>query len=95
MNNELKDIISDVVLDEEELNTILVLEGDEFADGAIGLTHDNHLVYDYDKLVSSLVKHGYTEEDAIDWLDYNTLGSLIGNMEGYKKPIIITYNFNN
>lgn len=40
-NIELKEIISDMVFDEDELNKIIVLEGDEFADGAIGLTMNN------------------------------------------------------
>ena len=43
-NNELRDRISQVVTDEDELDKIIILEGDEFADGAIGLTGDNRIV---------------------------------------------------
>lgn len=33
-NKELKEMIADMVMDEDELNYIIVLEGDEFAGGA-------------------------------------------------------------
>lgn len=88
-NNELKEKISDIVLDEEELNYIIVLEGDEFADGAIGLTDDNHLVYSYEKLIESLAETYGSETDAIEWLEYNTIRSL-SYMSSYgNEPIII------
>lgn len=90
-NKELKEMIADIVMDEDELNYIIVLEGDEFAGGAIGLTEDHHVVYDYDKLVQSLIENGGMEDEteAIEWIEYNTIGSLpymatIGN-----EPIII------
>ena len=94
-NDELKELIEELVgYDEEELNQIIVLEGDEFADGAIGLTDDNHIIYDYEKLVESLSKQeDMTEEDAIDWLEFNTIPS-IPYMSSYgKEPIIMTRRF--
>ena len=89
-NDELKCLIKDLVDDEDELNKIIVLEGDEFADGAIGLSEDNQVVYDYDKMVESLVKYDeMSEEEAIEWIEYNTLRSLPYIDSDYKKPIII------
>lgn len=88
-NNELKEKIADMVMDQDELNKIIVLEGDEFADGAIGLTDDNCLVYSYDKLVESLSKIYGSINDAIEWLEYNTIRSL-GYMKKYGNvPYII------
>lgn len=75
-NIELKQKIADMVMDDDELDRIIVLEGDEFADGAVGLTEDNCLVYSYEKLVDSLAKEYGTETDAIEWLEYNTIRSL-------------------
>ena len=75
-NIELKEKIADMVMDDDELDRIIVLEGDEFADGAVGLTEDNQLVYSYEKLVESLAKEYGTETDAIEWLEYNTIRSL-------------------
>lgn len=89
-NLELKELIAEQVCDEEELNQIIVLEGDEFADGAVGLTISNHLVYDYNKLVGSLMKHNeWTELEAVEWLDYNTIRSLPYMASVGNEPIII------
>lgn len=99
-NKELKDLIYDQVQDEDELDKIVVLEGDEFADGAIGLTEDHRVVYSYDRLVKSLAKSyaddGNIEDpeiSAIEWLDYNTLRSLpYMESQGLLAPVII-YEF--
>lgn len=91
-NNELKDMIADLVFDDEELNQIIVLEGDEFADGAVGLTDDNRLVYSYERLVESLAKVYGSEEDAVDWLEYNTIRSL-PYMSSYGNIPLIIHEF--
>lgn len=89
-NAELKDMIADMVTDEEELDNIIVLEGDEFADGAIGITESNELVYSYSRLVKSLSeKTDMTEVDAMEWLDYNTIRSLPYMERHGNVPIII------
>lgn len=83
-NNELKDILYDMIQDEDILDQMIILEGDEFADGVIGITNDYHVVYSYERLVRSLAKV-YREEDqsdsdaevdAMEWIDYNTIRSL-------------------
>lgn len=91
-NNELKDMIADLVFDDEELNQIIVLEGDEFADGAVGLTDDNRLVYSYERLVESLAKVYGSEEDAVEWLEYNTIRSL-PYMTSYGNIPLIIHEF--
>ena len=97
-NEELKAIIADMVCDDDELNSIIVLEGDEFADGCIGISTDNHLTYGYEKLVESLMdaymKNDNVTEDeartmAIDWLEYNTIRSLPYMKSAGHEPIII------
>lgn len=47
-------------------------------DGAlIGVTEDNRAVYDFDKMVDWLVEmEGFTVEDAIEWIEYNTVRAL-------------------
>ena len=50
---------------------------EQYADAIVGLTCDgNHVVYDYDKFAECLMKEGMTEEEAYDWIGYNTLRSL-------------------
>lgn len=108
-NKELKSLIETRVLDDDELNLIVVLEGDEFADGAIGLTDDNRVVYSYDRLVKSLALSYCTNEEgvidgdtlskeetiqsAIEWLEYNTIRSLSSIELQGLKAPIIIYEF--
>ena len=83
-NNELKEILYDTIQDEDVLDQMIILEGDEFADGVIGITNDNHVVYSYERLVQSLAKayrdENQTDEEAelaaMEWIDYNTIRSL-------------------
>ena len=91
MNNlELKEKLKEYVLDEEILDKIVVLEGDEYADGAIGITEDNRVAYSYSKLVESLARVYGTEEDAIEWLDFNTLRSIpYIESQGLLAPVIV------
>lgn len=91
MNNaEIKQRIEDHGVDEETLNRIVILEGDEFADGAIGITEDNRVAYSYSKLVESLARVYGTEEDAIEWLEYNTLRSIpYVESQGLLAPVIV------
>lgn len=57
----------------------------------IGVSEDNRAVYDYDKMVQWLVdEKGFTEMDAIEWIDYNTIRAL--PYMGDKHPVIV-YNF--
>lgn len=43
----------------------------------IGVTSNNEAVYDYDKMVEWLEKNEeITEEEAIDWISYNTVRAL-------------------
>ena len=43
----------------------------------IGVTHDDRAVYDYDLMVEWLMEdQGFTEEEAVDWIDYNTIRAL-------------------
>ena len=59
-----------------------------YDDALIGVTEDNRAVYDYNKMVDWLVEtEGFTEEDAIEWIDYNTIRSL--PYMGEKAPIIM------
>ena len=48
-----------------------------YDDALIGVTHDNRAVYDYEKMVEWLIStEGFTEEEAIEWIDFNTLRAL-------------------
>ena len=67
--------------DLKEENEKLIYIGNDpqkYKEAIIGLTSDsNHLVYSYQKLVECFIKKdGMSEEDAIEWIEYNTIRSL-------------------
>lgn len=71
---------------EENDTTIIML--DFFDKSIIGISHSHCLIYDYDKMVEELMEDdNCSAEDAIDFIEYNTLRS-IPYMEG-NKPIVI------
>ena len=84
-NNDLRELL----LEQGHEDTIL-LEGDEFADGVLGVTEDGHLVYGYNEIIDSLMKAwDCPEQEAIDWLEYNTIRSIAYMRTAGKEPIIV------
>ena len=74
-------------LSEEELNDMLEL--DDMQEAIIGITTDDRLVYDYEKLVQvSMEKYHINEEEAADYVSYNIVR---GNsyVTDQRKPVII------
>lgn len=66
---------------------VVYFSNGEYADAIIGVSSDNRVIYDYDKMVEWLVVNdNMTEEDAMEWIDYNPIRS-IPYMEG--SPIIM------
>lgn len=59
-------------------------------DGSIvGVTTDGRVVYDYYKMIEELMEdEGWSYEEAIDWIDYNTIGGIHPSIEG-NPPIIM------
>lgn len=75
-------------LRDERDDGLVLLEGPEFDGGIIGVSIDGRAVYSYEKLVVALMKaNGWDEQDAIDWVDFNTVGSLVAS--GGHMPIVM------
>lgn len=67
---------------------VVYLTNYSYDDALIGISDDNRAVYDYDKMVKWLVENeGFTAEEAIEWIDYNTIRAL--PYAGSKAPIIM------
>lgn len=66
---------------------VLIFNNPDYANAFIGVSTSNRAIYDYDLMVACLVEEeGMTEEDARDFIDYNTLGAL---REDSLEPIIL------
>jgi len=79
-NETVRDRVADINPD--------ALFADGFDDAVIGIdSKDLRVVYDYDKMVSILMKQGMDELTANEHLEYNVVGAYMGEMT----PIYIDY----
>ena len=59
-----------------------------YDDALIGVSTDNRAIYDFNLMIKWLVDNEkFTEEDAIEWIDYNTIRAL--GYLGENSPIIM------
>jgi hypothetical protein len=66
----------------------VVFNNPSFDNSIIGVTTDGQAVYDYEKMVTELMADdGVSEQDAIDWIEYNTIRSI--PYAGEMAPIIM------
>jgi hypothetical protein len=67
---------------------VYVFDNPAFASAFIGVRIDNRAVYDYNKMVESLMEEeDASYEDAVDWISYNTIRSLPYLYD--KAPVIV------
>lgn len=56
---------------------IVIFDNPSYDEALIGVTTDARAVYDYELMVKWLFEnYGWTREDAVEWIEFNTLGSL-------------------
>ena len=79
---------------EAEYGGYSLFEPEYYDEGIVGITDNGNVVYSYEKLAEALMKHDeMTYEDAVDWLDYNTVRS-VPYMGEYKPVILLSvYDF--
>ena len=55
----------------------VIFKDPHYDSAIVGVLLDGRVIYDYDLMVKHLMdQDGMTEEDAIDYIEYNTIGSL-------------------
>lgn len=64
---------------------VVIFEDPDYAEAFIGISNNDRAVYDYEKMIECLSGE-MSEEDAIEFIDYNTIRSL-SYVEG--APIIV------
>lgn len=63
-------------LQEHEIDAV-ILDPEGLDKAIIGIGHDGRLVYSYSLLVKAFMDtDGMSEEDAIEWIEYNTIRSI-------------------
>lgn len=78
--------------DLEETEQPIILDNMSYDKSIVGITEDNRLIYSYPKMVEELMKdEGWSEEEAVEWLDYNTIRA-IPYMESYGRAPVIMYD---
>lgn len=65
----------------------VVLENPDFLSAVVGISEDGRIVYSFSKMALCLVEDGMNHEDAIDFIEYNTIRSL--PYMGKEAPVII------
>ena len=69
-------------------DNVRYLVNESYDDALIGVSEDGRAIYDFDKMVDWLVdKYGWTDEEAVEWIEYNTIRALPYFGEG--APIIM------
>lgn len=72
-----------------EFDGVVLFSNFDYEDAFIGISNDDRAIYDWEKMVAYLVeKQDMTEEEAIEWIDYNTIRALAY----YEKAPIIMYS---
>lgn len=69
----------------------VIFSNPDYDSAIIGVSHDDRVIYDYDEMIASLMlEDDMTMEEAMDFIDYNTVRAL--PYTGNGGPIII-YKF--
>lgn len=56
---------------------VLIFANYSYDDALIGVSDDNRAIYDYNLMIEWLMTNeDFTEEEAADWISYNTIRSL-------------------
>ena len=78
-----KDILEDL-----DYESLVIFNNPDYDDATIGVSHDDRVIYDYDKMVEYLVnKENISVEDAADFISYDTIRSL--SYRGPDAPIVM------
>lgn len=86
-NEVIKITIEEKIL-ENGYEDVKILTNYSYDDAAIGITEDNRVVYDFDKMIEWLMKiENFTYEEAVEWIEFNTIRAL--PYMGEKAPIIM------
>ena len=77
----------DTLMD-QGFENFIIFENPDYDSAIIGITEDNQVVYNYDKMIEYLVQEDdMSYEEAADFISYNTIRSL--SYVGKDAPVIM------
>ena len=77
----------DILMD-QGFENFLIFENPDYDSAIIGITENNQVVYDYEKMIEHLMQEDDMDyEEAVDFISYNTIRSL--PYAGKGAPIIM------
>ena len=72
MNEKIREALCDMGHEDA-----IIFDGPEFDDAIVGVTDEGQVVYDYDKMVQSMMQQdNISEEEAIEFIEFNTIRAL-------------------
>lgn len=76
------------LLDEMGYSDSIIFTNPDYDDAIIGVSHDDRVIYDYDKMLAHLmIDEDMTDEEAADFISYNTIRSI--PYAGENAPIVM------
>lgn len=76
------------LLEELDYEDLVVFENPDYDDAIIGVSHDDRVIYDYDKMLEHLIgSEDMSIEEAADFISYDTIRSL--SYAGSEAPIVM------
>lgn len=74
------DQYSDEFVQDDTSNGLLVMDGyDDCIAGVVRRFNDTFVVYDYQKVIAKLMKDGMTEDEAVEFWEFNQVGAWSGD----------------
>ena len=67
---------------------IIIFDNPSYEGALIGITWEGQAIYDYNRMIKSLMKEGMTEEEAADFICYNYSYNPKGNYPTIANTII-------
>lgn len=78
-----RDILNDMGYEQ-----LIVFDNPDYDDAIIGVSHDDRVIYDYDKMIEHLINtDGMSADEAADFISYNTIRAL--PYVGENAPIVM------
>lgn len=76
------------ILDDLGYGNFIVFENPDYDNAIIGVSHDDRVIYDYDKMIEYLVNTEHISvEEAADFISYDTMRAL--PYAGENAPIVM------